>query len=97
MQPKKSWFFYFSKLWWWCDDDYSQGYGQIKEAFRTLTEDDILYPYISDHDFRSSNEGDNIGYNLYVFDIRYQKNLEAAQSIKVKLNFSENVPAGIYG
>ena len=37
------------------DDDYNQGYGQIKQAFRALTKDDILQPYISDHDFRSSN------------------------------------------
>ena len=29
------------------DDDYSQGYHQIKEAFRALTKDDILQPYIS--------------------------------------------------
>ena len=28
------------------DDDYSQGYHQIKEAFRALTKDDILQPYI---------------------------------------------------
>ena len=28
------------------DDDYAQGYGQIKEAFRALTKDDILQPYI---------------------------------------------------
>ena len=26
------------------DDDYSQGYGQIKEAFRALTKDNILQP-----------------------------------------------------
>ena len=32
------------------DDDYSQGYGQIKEAFRALTKNDILQPYISDQD-----------------------------------------------
>ena len=54
------------------DDDYNQGYGQIKEAFRVLTKDDILQPYISDRDFRSSNNNNDIGYNLYVFDIRYQ-------------------------
>ena len=28
------------------DDEYSQGYGQIEEAFRVLTKDDILQPYI---------------------------------------------------
>ena len=79
------------------DDDYSQGYGQIKEAFRALTKDDILKPYITEDDFRSSNEGNNIGYNIYDFDIRYQKNFENAQPVKVEFKFSENIPAGIYG
>ena len=79
------------------DDDYSQGYGQIKEAFRALTKDDILKPYISEDDFRSFNEGNIIGYNIYAFDIRYQKNFENAQPVKVEFKFSENVVAGIYG
>ena len=79
------------------DDDYSQGYGQIKEAFRALTKDDILKPYISEDDFRSSNEGNNVGYNIYAFDIRYQKNFENAQPFKVEFKFSENIDAGIYG
>ena len=65
------------------DDDYSQGYGQIKEAFRALTKDDILQPYISEDDFRSSNEGNNVAFNLYAFDISYQKNFESAQPAKV--------------
>ena len=66
------------------DDDYSPGCGQIKEAFRALTKDDILQPYISDHDFRSSNvRADDVGYNLEVLDIRYQENFTAAQPIKV--------------
>ena len=77
------------------DDDYSQGYGLIKEAFRALTKDDILLPYISEDDFRSSNEGNNIGYNIYAFDIRYQKNFENAQTVKVEFKFSENIDAGI--
>ena len=71
-----------------------QGYGQIKEALRALTKDDILKPYISDNDFRSSNDDDDIGYNLYIFDIRYQKK---SQSVKVEFKFSEDAPAGIYG
>ena len=79
------------------DDDYSQGYGLIKEAFKALTRDDILKPYISEDDFRSSNEGNNIGYNIYAFDIRYQKNFENAQPVKIEFKFSENVAAGIYG
>ena len=79
------------------DDDYSQGYGQIKEAFKALTKDNILQPYISEDDFRSSNEGNNIGYNIYAFDIRYQKNFESSQPIKVEFKFDGVVPAGIYG
>ena len=79
------------------DDDYSQGYGQIKEAFKTLTKHVILKPYITEDDFRSSNEGNNIGYNIYAFDIRYQKSSEYAQPVKVEFKFSENIPVGIYG
>ena len=79
------------------DDDYSQGYGLIKQAFKALTKDDILKPYITEDDFRSSNEGNNIGYSINVFDLRYQKNFENAQPVKVEFIFSENIPAGIYG
>ena len=57
----------------------------------------MLKPDISDNDLRSSNNGDNIGFNLYVFHLRYQKNVEFSPPIKVEINFSENVPAGIYG
>ena len=77
------------------DDDYSQGYGQIKEAFKTLSKDGILQPYLSDNDIRSSNNRNDTGYNLYVFDIRYLKNLESAQSMKVEFKLSERIPAGI--
>ena len=80
------------------DDDYSQGYHQIKEAFRALTKDDILQPYISDDNFRTSNAAANdFGYNLYVFDIRYQKNFESAQPIKVEFKFDGVVPIDING
>ena len=79
------------------DDDYLQEYGLIKDAFKALTKDDILQPYISEDDFRSSNEVNNIGYSLYAFDIRYQKNFENAQPVKVEFKFSENIAAGIYG
>ena len=79
------------------DDDYSQSYGQNREAFKALTKDNLLQPYISEHDFRSSNNGDNIGYNIYVFDIRYQKKFESSQPIKVEFKFDGVVPAGIYG
>ena len=79
------------------DDDYSQGYGQIKEAFKALTKDNLLQPYISEHDFRSSNNGDSIGYNIYAFDIRYQKDFKSSQPIKLEFKFDGVIPAGIYG
>ena len=79
------------------DDNFSHGYGQIKEAFKALTKDNLLQQYISEHDFRSSNDGNNTGYNIYAFDIRYQKNFESSQPIKVEFKFDGVVPAGIYG
>ena len=82
------------------DDDYSQGYGQIKEAFEALTKDNILQPYISEDDTRSPNVGDcgnEISYNIHAFDIRYQKNYESGQSVKVEFKFDGVAPAGIYG
>ena len=79
------------------DDDYSQAYGITKEALKALTKEDILEADTSEYDFRSSNNGNVIGYNLYDFDIRYQKNFESTQPIKVEFNFSGNADAGIYG
>ena len=80
------------------DDDYSQGYHQIEEAFRALTKDDILQPYISEEDFRTSNvRAADVGYNLYVFDIRYQKNYTAFQPIKVEFKFDGVVPKNYNG
>ena len=78
------------------DDDYSQGYHQIKEDFIPLTKDDILRPYISADDFRSSNvRADDVGYNLYVFDI--SEKFTASQPIKVKIKFDGVVPNDIKG
>ena len=57
----------------------------------------MLKPYICEHHFRSSNDGNNMGYNLYVFDIRYQKTFGSTQSIKVEFKFSGNVPDNING
>ena len=65
------------------DDDYSKGYGRIKEAFEALSKDNILQPYINEDDFRSPNDGDNIEYKIQNFDIRYQKNFEGGQSVKI--------------
>ena len=80
------------------DDDVPQGYGQIREAFRDLTKDDILKPYISGQDFRSSNiRLDDVGYNLYVSDIRYQRNFTAFQPIEVEFKFKSVVCNDVNG
>ena len=70
------------------DDNYSQGCDQFKEAFKALTKDAILQPFISDADFRSSNvRTTDVGYNLYVSDIRFQKNFTNSQTIKAEFKF----------
>ena len=79
------------------EDDYSQGNGQIKEAFKALTKDDLFQPYINEDDFRFSNDGDTIGYNIHAFDKRYQKNFESGQSVKAEFKFDGVVPGGIFG
>ena len=76
------------------NDDYFQGYGQIKETFKALTKDNILQTYISEDDFRSDNNGNNIGYNINVFDTRYQKNYQSGQSVKIEYKLDKIVPAG---
>ena len=81
----------------YCDDDYSQGYHQIKEALKALREYDTLQTYKSQNDFRSSNDGDDVGYNTHAFDIRYQKNFESARPIKVEFKIDGVVPAGMNG
>ena len=69
-------------------DEDNQGCGQIREAFTALTKGVILQPYISDLDFRSSNvTTDDVGYKLYVFDIRYKQLSTASQLIEVEFEF----------
>ena len=80
------------------DDDCSQGFSQIKEAFRALTKDDILETYVSDDDFRSSNTRVNIvGCNLYVLDIRYEQKFTASQPVKEEFRFDGVVSNDING
>ena len=69
------------------DDEYSQRNGQIKEALRALTKDDVFKTYVSEHVFISSIIINDIGYTLKVFDMRYQKYLKNAQPIKVEFTF----------
>ena len=66
--------------------EYSKSYGLIKGSFRAPTKNDILQPYISDHDFSV-----DFGYKLFVFDIRYQENFTASQPIRVQYKFDRVV------
>ena len=81
------------------DDEYfTEGYGQIKEAFRVSTKVDVLQPYISFDNFRSCNvRADDVVYNLYVFDIRRQQNFTAAQPIEVEFTFDGVAPHDVNG
>ena len=80
------------------DDDYSQGYHQIKEAFKALTKDGILQPHISEEDFRTSNDrAADVGYNLYAFDVRYQKIFTNSQPIELEFKINGVVPNDVNG
>ena len=48
-------------------------------------------------DFRSSNDVDNIGYNIHAVDVGYQKKFQGGQSVKVEFIFDGVIPGGIYG
>ena len=49
-------------------------------------------------DFRYSNvRSDDVGYILYVFDVKYQQNFTASQPIKVEFKFDGVVPNGFNG
>ena len=80
-----------------CDnDDYSQGYAQKKQAFSAVTKDNIFPPDIGDDNFRTSNvRPDDVGYDFYVFDIRYQQIFTASQPIKMEFQFHGVVPKKI--
>ena len=70
------------------DADFSQDYAQVMEALGASTKHDILQSIISDDDFRSSNiKADDVCYNFYVFDIRYQQNFTASRTIKIDFSF----------
>ena len=71
------------------DDDYSQGYGQIKEAFKALTKDNFLQTFISEHDFRSSNDDNDNGYNIYASIYVIKNMLKVLSQLNLNLNLTE--------
>ena len=47
------------------DDVFSHDYGHFEEAFGVLTKDDLLQPFLSNHNFRSSIiRADDVCYNI---------------------------------
>ena len=76
-------------------DKFSEAYGEIVTCYRHLAKDNILQPYFTEKDFITSNNcpDGNLGYNLYVFDIRHHQNPNSAQPIKVSFHFRPVVPA----
>ena len=49
------------------DDENFESDQQIIEAFKCQTREDILRPHMFDRAFRSSNDGNDVGYNFFVF------------------------------
>ena len=76
-------------------DKNSQAYGEIISCFRHLAKDNFLQTYITQKDFKTSNNyaDGKPGYNLYVFDIRHHQGYSSAQPIKLGSNFRPVVPA----
>ena len=80
------------------DDDYSQGYGEINEAFRASIKNDIVQPYISDDDFGYLDAGVvELCYILHVFDMKYQQKFTASQPIEVEYKVYGDVLNDING
>ena len=68
------------------------------EAFRALAKGGLLWPCLYDHGFRSANvRADDVDYNLFVFDVRYQRIFTGSQPIKVEINFDVVVPYDVNG
>ena len=76
-------------------DKYSQAYGEIVSGFRHLSKDDTFQTHIAQKGFVTSNDypDGNLGYILYVFDIRHHQDFRSAQPIKVVFDFRRTVPA----
>ena len=84
----------------YADGNYSQGYGQIKEAFECVTKYDIFQHCPYDQGFRSSNREDGV-LSLVLFRIfpiyDNKKDITAAQTKKLEFIFCAVAPAGVNG
>ena len=50
-----------------------QAQGENVSCFGQLTKDNIFHPYWTQPDFRRENDRNQMGYKLYVFDVRYNQ------------------------
>ena len=86
-----------------CDGDkYSQGYAQIVSFSKVSTEIVIFQPYKTQKILKTKVVIDAFvittdgGYQLFVFDIRFQKDFSTAQHLK-KNNVERKTPADVVG
>ena len=72
------------------NDDYNQRYGEIEEASKAVTKDDILKPYISDNIFRLSssifldysNAGDGFCFIRFRYTISEKPRISSTNKIR---------------
>ena len=77
-------------------DEYSQSYGAIVMNFAHSIKDVILQLYISDHQFRSIDIGDDVDFILDAFDLRYQKEIKLSKNGSEFCIFYRHSCRGVY-
>ena len=63
-------------------------YGEIVSCFKRSNEDNLLELLKTQADFNRENNGNEIGYKLFVFDVRYQQDYSTPHQNKERFNFS---------
>ena len=71
------------------NDTCSQTYGELVSCLSLLTEDNVFQPYLTQKVFRRENHKNEIGYVLYIFDIRCHQKYSNPQPIKVQFRHFE--------
>ena len=74
------------------NDTCSQTYGELVSCLRLLTEDNVFQPYLTQEIFRGENDKNEMGYVLYIFDIRRHQKYSNPQPFKVQFRLFEVFP-----
>ena len=83
-------------------NEHNQGFGQIVSCFNLLTNDN-LQPHIPQRDFLTNNviaafeNTDYLSYNLFVFDLPFERKFSSAQPKILNFKFYEHVADGVVG